>query len=94
MQIRVRLGDPLWRDIGMRRLTLDLGAGPATVAGALGALGERYPAAGVHPRNGAVRDGMPLHIFVNQRKVRWDDVAAAELHDGDELALFQIIVGG
>ena len=45
MQINVRLGEPLWRAVGRRRVALDWeDAGQATVADVLARLAAEYPA--------------------------------------------------
>jgi molybdopterin converting factor small subunit len=45
MIITLHLGEPFWRQVGRREVTLDLAPG-ATVADALAALAQAYPALG------------------------------------------------
>ena len=96
MRITVKLGDPLWRKVGTRRLELDLDESKATVAHALARLGALYPEAmaDVLPNGKSATERLPYHVFVNSRKVPWNQLDHVPLQDGDQLILFLIVVGG
>lgn len=96
MHITVKLGDPLWRKVGTRRLELDLDEGQNTVAHALVRLAALYPEAmaDVLPNGKSATERLPYHVFVNSRKVPWDQLDRVHLEDGDQLILFLIVVGG
>jgi sulfur carrier protein ThiS len=97
MHITVRLGDPLWRKAGQRRLELELADGQS-VADALALVAARPAPAGAEtglPFLGETGHAdLPLNLFVNRRKVPFEQAGQAVLHDGDEIALFLIVVGG
>jgi len=96
MQITIILGEPLWRKIGMRRLTLSFAEPHITLAEALQQLTECYPQASddLNPDRNRIPHAMPYHLFVNHRKVPWDRITQTMLEDGDRLALFLLVVGG
>jgi len=94
MRITLKLGEPLWRQVGQRTLRLDQVEEGTTVAGVLRDLAARYPAFGAALGGSDPRQGVPYNLFVNDRLVRWEVAAATPLHDGDTLYLFLPIVGG
>ena len=96
MQITMKLGEPLWREFGTRRLKLEFAENRVTVGQALAQLATHYPEASGDLRSDgtSVHDGLPYHLFVNHRKVPWDQIDQVTLNDGDRLALFLLVVGG
>ena len=94
MRITLKLGEPLWRQVGQRTLRLDWTEESATVAGVLRDLEARYPTFGAVLRGTDSRLDTPYNLFVNDHLVRWDAVATTPLHDGDTLYIFLPIVGG
>ncbi len=66
MQIQVKLGEPLWRATGQRRLTLAwTNDGPVTVLDLLARLQDDYPAFGpAFAGQGLVRS-YPYRVFVD-----------------------------
>ena len=95
MHITVRLGDPLWRKTGQRRLELELPEGQ-TVADALAIVRARYPQAGadLRPDGQSAGERLPYQLFVNHNKISWEQAGQTILHDGDQVVLFLIVVGG
>jgi sulfur carrier protein ThiS len=95
MRITLRLGDPLWRKVGQRRLDLELAEGQ-TAADALALFTARYPAAGADllPDGQSAQERLPYHLFVNHRKIPWEAAGATPLRDGDQVVVFLIVVGG
>jgi len=97
MHITVRLGDPLWRKVGLRRLELELADGQ-TVADALALAAARQAPAGAETASSFVGESghadLPLNLFVNRRKIPLEQAGQTVLYDGDEVALFLIVVGG
>ena len=97
MHITVRLGDPLWRKVGVRRLELELSDGQ-TAADALAAVAARFPQAGAKTATPFLEESgqadLPLNLFVNRRKIPWEQAGQTVLHDGDQVVLFLIVVGG
>lgn len=96
MQVTVRVGDPLWRKLGRRRLVVDCKANEVSAAQVLAQLAAAYPeaAADILPDGTSVAERLPYHLFVNHRKVPWDQADRVWLRDGDELVLFLVVVGG
>ncbi|MCC7353135.1 MAG: DNA-3-methyladenine glycosylase [Anaerolineae bacterium] len=95
MRITLKVGEPLWRQVGQRTLRLDLIEENATVAGVLRDLEARYPAFGTLLWGTGPRpDSPPYNLFVNNHLVRWEAAATTPLHDGDTLYIFLPIVGG
>lgn len=85
MRIQVRLGEPFWRTVGTREVSLELTA-PATVACALAALQEKYPAL----RPDLEADAIPPTVIVGE------EIALPEmpLSDGAQLLLVWALAGG
>ena len=96
MQITVKLGEPLWREFGTRRLKLEFAENHVTVGQALTKLARHNPepSGDLRPDGIGVRDGLPYHLFVNHGKVSWDQIDQVTLSEGDQLALFLLVVGG
>jgi len=96
MQIMIKLGDPLWRKIGTRRLSLEFQEDHITMAKALQYLRERYPQVrdDLDPERNLRSDSVPYNLFVDHRKISWDDIDQTIINDGDKLALFLLVVGG
>jgi molybdopterin converting factor small subunit len=96
MQITITLGDPLWRAIGSRRLTLNFSEPHISLAEALQHLVERYPQVSdeLNPDRNRAPHAIPYNLFVNHRKTPWDRIDQTILKDGDRLALFLLVVGG
>lgn len=85
MIAEVHLGEPFWRAVGQREVRLTLSEG-ATVADALAALSEHYPALARDLRSG---EAAPA-VFVN------DELATMEsrLTDGARLHIVWPVSGG
>ena len=96
MRIVVRLGDPLWRKVGARRLEWHFAEDDMTAERLLAHLAAMYPEAGadIRPDGTSIVERLPYHLFINQRKIPWDQLGNVTLHDGDQVALFLIVVGG
>ena len=67
MKVTVRLGEPFWRTVGAREVEIDLNDG-ATVADALNALGQRYPALAAELDGAEARPA----LFVNDDEAQPD----------------------
>ncbi len=108
MKVAWHLGDPFWRAVGERRLSMDLPEG-STVADALESLGREHPllgrilrgeplsaedARGLGPAWRVVGQALPVQVFRNGRAVRPEDRARTRLAEGDRLYLFLPAVGG
>ena len=93
MHIQVSMGDPLWKTVGQRRMSLEL-SGDASVADALATLRSSYPEFGAALEAGATRLGIPFNCFVNRRLVKDSDLRQHKLKEGDTLYILAPIVGG
>ena len=83
MRIFVKIGEPLWRTIGNRSLTLEWDVPTVTVAEALDRLHREYPNFG------------PAFRGEDQRlTVKPDDWSRTEMKDADRLFVFLPAVGG
>ena len=86
MRVDVKLGEPLWRATGARRLGLDWPAGtPVTVADVLARLAVE------HPAFAAARAAAPYRLFADARPVGGD---SAPLADGQTLFILLPAIGG
>ena len=96
MQVRVRLGDPLCRVFGTRRLILEFAVAHMTVAGVLARLVEINPAAAadIESDGQSVTQRLPYQLFLNDRKIPWSQLDQAVVRDNDQVALFLIVMGG
>jgi hypothetical protein len=78
MVIEVKMGDPLWRIVGQRRIKLELADG-STVSDALTSLRTTYPDFGSALEAGGTRLGVPFNFFVNRKLVKDRDLAQHKL---------------
>lgn len=85
MKIKLRLGEPFWRQIDTRQIILELPEA-ATVGEMIRALKEAYPALGSY----LLGDEVPLTIIVADELVHLDTVLA----EGAEAMIFMAIAGG
>ena len=93
MVVEVKMGDPLWRVVGQKQISLELSDG-ATVSDALARLGNIYPDFGAALEAGGAGIGIPFNFFVNRRLVKDRDLAERKLKSGDMLYILAPIVGG
>lgn len=94
MRITLKLGEPLWRQVGQRTLRLTWeGEGP-TVAEVLRRVAQEYPALGQALPEAEPRLGIPYTLFLNDHIVPWEKAAATPVRDGDTLYIFLPAVGG
>ncbi|MCS6843006.1 MAG: DNA-3-methyladenine glycosylase [Caldilineales bacterium] len=94
MQVMVRIGEPLWRTVGARRLPLEFAQDTVTVADVLSRLAATYPGFEAAYRAGAWGRGVPYHLFVNARAVARGQEDQWLLRDGDQVYLMVPAVGG
>lgn len=92
MRVTVRLGEPLWRSTGERRIHLVLHPG-STVETALRRLEERFPAL-AHQLHLEHRGRRVYQVFVNARPVDWEHLSTVTLQDGDVVHILPPAVGG
>jgi molybdopterin converting factor small subunit len=93
MRVSLKLGDPLWRAVGKRELTLDLPDG-SSVDDALGALASSYPDAGKEMRLGTTESDFYYSLFVNDRLVLFANRQKSPLRDGDVISVLLPLAGG
>ena len=94
MRIFVKIGEPLWRAVGARSLTLAWDHPTVTVAEAMHRLHQDYPAFGPAFRGEGLRLTVDYQIFVNTRMVKPQDWSITEMKDADKLFIFLPAVGG
>jgi sulfur carrier protein ThiS len=94
MRILVKIGEPLWRTVGSRSLTLEWDGPVVTVAEALDRLYREYPDFGPAFRGEGQRMAVDYHVFVNTRMVRPDAWSETGMKDTDRLFIFLPAVGG
>ena len=94
MRVMVRLGEPLWRAVGVQRLYLEFDEEPVTVAEVLSRLHAQYPEFAAAYRGDAFKRPLPYNVYVNARKVEPGDEARRALADGDKVYFFLPAVGG
>ena len=93
MVIEVKMGDPLWKAVGQRKIRVELADG-ATVADALACLRSTYPDFGSALEAGGTQLGVPFNFFVSRKLVKDRDLAQHRLKTGDKLYILAPIVGG
>ncbi len=90
--VTIRLGEPLWRAAGERRLQLSLSSG-STVQDALDILVRRFP-----PLADALfrehRGRRVYQVFLNARHIPWQEAGRYDLRDGDVLHILPPAAGG
>ena len=94
LKITVKLGEPLWRQVGKRRLLLEWRQLSVTVAEVLRRLEKEYPDFGPAFRGEGLKAAYPYNLFVNARLVRLKEAETTPLRDGDRLFIFIPVVGG
>jgi sulfur carrier protein ThiS len=94
MRILVKIGEPLWRTVGRRSLTLEWDNQTVTVAEALDRLGREFPDFGPAFRGESQRPTVGYQVFVNTHMVKPDAWSRAEMKDSDKLFVFLPAVGG
>ncbi len=105
MQIQVKLGEPLWRAVGSRRLTLDWpAAGCVRVEEVLARLAADYPGFAEAYAGKALRRAYPYQLFVDASRIRLPgsepgvgqagDEAGPDMADGQTLFILLPAIGG
>src|SRR5512137_1824923 len=97
MRVSFKLGEPLWRSVGAREATLEVGApeaASATVGQALDALAAAYPEAGKELRLGSKDSDFYYSLFVNDRLALFSKREAFTLKNGDEVSILLPLAGG
>lgn len=90
IQVTVRLGEPLWRSVGERRLVLSVPP-DVSVAGLLAELMRRYPALTLlSSPEGRAR----YRVFVDGKLVPWEATGEYRLHGGNTVYIFPPAAGG
>lgn len=93
MLVEVKMGDPLWKTVGQRQISLQLDES-ATVFDAVSLLRATYPDFGAALEAGGTRLGVPFNFFVNRKLVKDRDLARHKLKAGDRVHILAPIVGG
>jgi len=94
MRITVKLGEPLWRQVGQRTLQMEWARPSITVDGVLRRLQRDYPGFGPAYRGDGLGTAYPYSLFINSRLVRRAEARKTVLGDGDKLFVFIPVVGG
>lgn len=89
------MGDPLWRAVGQRRLTLSWAdESPPTIAEVLAHLGASYPGFDAALADAGLRQAYPYRYFIDSRLVGVADLASRTLRAGETLYIFLPAAGG
>lgn len=94
MHILVKTGEPLWRTLGRRSLTLEWDSLAVTVAQVLDRLQREYPDFGPAFWDEDQHLTIDYSVFVNTHMVKPDAWPQTELKDADKLFIFLPAVGG
>jgi hypothetical protein len=94
MRIFVKIGEPLWRTVGRRSLTLEWESPTVLVVEALDRLGREYPDFGPALRGEGQQLTVDYQVFVNTRMVKPDAWSHTEMKDADKLFVFLPAMGG
>jgi hypothetical protein len=94
MKISVKLGEPLWRQVGERTVHLEWDQPSVTMAQVLQRLESEYAGFGPGFRGDDIQVAYPYALFINARLARREDAGSTWLQDGDKLFVFIPVVGG
>jgi len=94
MRIFVKIGEPLWRAVGARTLTLEWDAPTVTVTEVIERLQQEYADFGPAFRGKGQRLTIGYHLFVNTRMVKPEAWSQTEMKNADKLFIFLPAVGG
>lgn len=94
MKIMVRLGEPIWRFVGQRRVQLEFEEQTVSVADVLARLKAAYPGFASSYRGDGLGYASPYNLFVNARIVSRDQESQWLLAEGDQVFVFLPAVGG
>ncbi len=89
------MGDPLWRAVGQRRLTLSWpDEPPPTIADVLAHLAAAYPGFSAALADAGLRQAYPYRYFIDSRLVPVPELAQRTLRAGETLYIFLPAGGG
>jgi hypothetical protein len=99
MKVMVRLGEPIWRAVGQRRVEVEAPGSSCSPLDLVQRLEMAYPALRGELRGaggGTGADGMAWHFtfFLRDGIVKPADLAAQRVGDGDEVMLVLPTAGG
>ncbi len=93
MEIKIRLDEPAWRLVGQKTLAVRLESTGPTVADIIRELTRRYAGLDAELR-GQTGDFVPYSLFLNDESVRWSEIEAKPVKEGDCLRVLLPIAGG
>lgn len=99
MKVTVRLGEPIWRAVGQRKVEIEAPGADLTLPGLVERLETAYPRLGEELRGdaGTTVVGVvdyQLTFFLQDRLVRPADVAHERVPDGAEVMIMLPMAGG
>ncbi|HZU06793.1 MAG TPA: MoaD/ThiS family protein [Chloroflexota bacterium] len=96
MRVTVRLGEPLWRAVGQRRVEIEAPGERCTLPELVQRLEAAYPQLRAELSAGAAGDGVDYHFtfFLRDRMVKPADMAAEHVADGEEVMIVLPMAGG
>jgi len=94
MKVSVKLGEPLWRQVGERTVHLEWDQPSVTMAQVLLRLEREYAGFGPAYRGEEFHVSYPYALFINARLARREEADSTSLQDGDKLFVFIPVVGG
>ena len=99
MKVTVRLGEPIWRAVGQRRVEVEGPGSTCTLAELVERLEAAYPSVRAELRGdgaGNGSDGMDWHFtfFLQDRIVKPADMAEERVGDGEEVMIVLPMAGG
>lgn len=94
MQVRLKLGEPLWRSAGKREIAVPLPGETASLSDLYGALRRDYPALAEALGHKAQATAPPFTVFVNYTQVQKRPVHEVALQAGDVVSIVIPIAGG
>jgi hypothetical protein len=99
MKVTVRLGEPIWRAVGRRRVEVEVPGRSCTLSEVVERLQAAYPSLGSELRGevgGSGTDGGAGHftLFRGDRLVHPADVLYEQVADGEEIMLMMPMAGG
>ena len=99
MKVTVKLGEPLWRSVGQRRVQIEAPGSDCTLPDLLQQLERAYPQLREELQtsgDSATGDGVDYHFtfFLKDRLVKPAEMAGQRVGDGEEVMIVLPMAGG
>jgi molybdopterin converting factor small subunit len=94
VKVRVKLTEPIWRTVGSRQTTVELGEGLYTVEDVLKEIGRQHPRFAEEIYGSTGEGGYHYGLFLNEQPVGMARRSETGIKDGDEIFILLPVAGG